>query len=65
MVTFGGQTGVIVVVTELVTAITDVVTVDVSVAVAVSVPPNGEKRRIVESGAVEQVGRVGAMQAVG
>jgi hypothetical protein len=65
IVTFGGQTGAIVV--ELEIAVIEVVTVDmtVEVAVAVSTPPKGAKRRIVESGAGEQVGRFGASQASG
>ena len=64
IVTLGGQTGEMVV--ELEIAVIDVVTVDmiVEVAVAVSVPPNGAKRRMVDSGAGEQVGRFGASQAI-
>jgi hypothetical protein len=65
IVTFCGQTGVIIVVAELVIAVIEVVTVDITVEVevAVSTPPNGAKRRIVESGAGGQLIRVGASQA--
>ena len=47
------------VVTVVVKAVVEVETVDTRVDVAVSKPPNGAKRRIVESGAGGRVGEIG------